>query len=74
MRDTKIKKTFEVLVYGHVYIIIIVIFRSQKKNTDLLCFKPDCVALNKFYWVQIEHNDHYIQLLQSLICFLITVL
>ena len=30
----KIKKTFAVLVYGHVYIIIMVILRSQNKITD----------------------------------------
>ena len=34
MRSTKIKKTFSVLVYGHVYIIIMVILIRQNKITD----------------------------------------
>ena len=33
----KLKKTFAVIVYGHVlYIIIMIILRSQNKNTDFL--------------------------------------
>ena len=47
MRSTKIKKTFAVLVYGHVYTIM-VILRSQNKITDFLMILAWVWAFNGY--------------------------
>ena len=46
MRSTIIKKTFAVLVYEHVYIIMMILI-SQNKITDFLMILPGYGPLNK---------------------------